>query len=90
MKVTKLIRTCDMCPSQWEGIDENDHSIYIRYRWGTLLVYRSKQPSTDISAALDGDLVLDLKLGHDYDGYLDYETTMKESLNVKQNKEKRR
>lgn len=43
IKVTKLIRTCSACPSQWEGETEDGRYLYIRYRWGRLRggVYKS-------------------------------------------------
>lgn len=31
-----LTKTCDACPSQWEGILKDGRHIYIRYRWGNL------------------------------------------------------
>lgn len=37
----RLDETCSACPSQWEGTLSNGHGVYIRYRWGELLVYVS-------------------------------------------------
>ena len=34
--VKELTRTCDSCPSQWEGTTAKGESVYIRYRWGEL------------------------------------------------------
>jgi hypothetical protein len=36
LKVATLEKTCEACPSQWEGVGANGEDIYIRYRWGTL------------------------------------------------------
>ena len=34
--VTELRKTCDACPSQWEGRTADGRHIYIRYRFGDL------------------------------------------------------
>lgn len=34
--VIELAKTCDACPSQWEGRLADGRGIYIRFRWGTL------------------------------------------------------
>lgn len=36
MKLLRLKKTCEACPSQWEGELEDGRFIYIRFRWGNL------------------------------------------------------
>ena len=36
MKVKYLVKTCDVCPAQWDGELKNGQTIYIRYRYGVL------------------------------------------------------
>lgn len=36
--VVRLERTCQACPSQWEGLTADSRQIYIRYRHGVLTV----------------------------------------------------
>ena len=54
--MTELQRTCDSCPSQWEGenITADGRSVYIRFRWGALSIRLSK-PGGDVWAAVDGE-----------------------------------
>lgn len=37
-RIKKLTKTCEACPSQWEGEFEDGSPVYIRYRWGYLSV----------------------------------------------------
>jgi len=36
--VKKITKTCEACPSQWEGETDNDQQVYVRYRHGTLKI----------------------------------------------------
>jgi hypothetical protein len=38
MKIHDVVRTCEVCPSQWEARTEYDEPVYIRYRFGRLMV----------------------------------------------------
>jgi len=42
-KLVKLEKTCLACPSQWEGQINDGRWIYIRYRWGDLIILLSKK-----------------------------------------------
>lgn len=46
-KVKHIERTCDACPTQYEGEFEDGDRLYIRYRWGELSVmkYAPNEPS---------------------------------------------
>jgi len=35
-RIKQLMKTCDMCPAQWEGETVDGQYVYIRYRWGYL------------------------------------------------------
>ena len=51
--------TCFACPSQWEGITDDDQEVYIRYRWGHL------------SVRVSGTKIFSRQIGNEYDGVLD-------------------
>lgn len=83
-KVKKLKMTCDFCPSQWEGVLENDDTLYIRFRWGQLTAECGKGPidvdffenslvfySRLIGDAFDGVLSTDEMIKH-LEDYLDF------------------
>lgn len=38
VKVRKIVKTCYACPSQWEGITDDNRQIYVRYRSGCLSI----------------------------------------------------
>lgn len=71
------MRTCSACPSQWEGRTDDERLIYVRYRWGYLTISISKPNSRDISDAVNGEPVFDLKHGDDLSGYMEYEELKK-------------
>jgi hypothetical protein len=64
--VNELEKTCDACPSQWEGKTIDGRHVYVRYRWGWLQV--GFGPSLD--AAVDDDTI-GKQLGDSFDGFLD-------------------
>lgn len=64
--VTELRRTCRACPSQWEGKIGKRGSIYIRYRWGWLRVWKSDE----VEAWRTGRLVFEENIGGPWDGFL--------------------
>ncbi len=75
--LTELHRTCHACPSQWEGRDDKDRAVYIRYRCGYLSVEVS-EPGGEILET--DELVYDVQLSDDQDGYLE-DVEMKFVLN---------
>jgi hypothetical protein len=38
MKIKEFRKTCQACPSQWEGETEDGKEIYVRYRHGHLTI----------------------------------------------------
>jgi len=69
-KIKELKRTCMGCPSQWVGKLNNGRMIYIRYRWGCLEVNISKNPTNDVSDAVEGKLIFKKYTGGEYDGIM--------------------
>jgi hypothetical protein len=70
MKVTEITQTCSACPSQWEGKIEDGRMFYARYRWGCLSVRLSETPTENLYEVLDGNTLIDLELGDEFDGVL--------------------
>ena len=70
MEVKEIIQTCIACPSQWEGILKDGRMFYIRYRWGTLTIQLSKQPTNDGDRIIseDWNLIYSEQLGNEFDG----------------------
>jgi hypothetical protein len=74
MIVKTIIQTCEACPSQWEGTLEDGRMFYARYRWGSLSIEVSKEPTSDVFIAMEpeGELIYYRKaIGGAYDGVLD-------------------
>lgn len=55
-KPYKLVRTCDSCPSQWEGKTMDGKFIYIRYRQGELYLGVDSNELNAISKNLPKEL----------------------------------
>lgn len=72
-KVIELKRTCESCPSQWEGKLDNGHTIYIRYRHGFLNVKISKKPSKDVLDAIYGKEIYLQGLGDQWSGSMTFD-----------------
>ena len=62
MKIMELIKTCCACPSQWEGIIENEGLVYIRYRHGRLTINFTEH---GIDAVL-GEEIFRKYIGHEF------------------------
>ena len=69
IKVASLVRTCESCPSQWEGMTVNNRPIYIRYRWGYLSVRIGKEGGS-VDDAVGADEVFGKQIGSEYSGCL--------------------
>jgi hypothetical protein len=39
MRIIKLQKTSESCPTQWEFITEDNRKVYLRYRFGQLNIY---------------------------------------------------
>jgi hypothetical protein len=70
VKVTSLFKTCNSCPSQWEGGTQDNRQIYIRYRYGRLTVSVGDVGDDDEFAAVRGEVIFSDDIGDDLDGYL--------------------
>lgn len=73
MKLLTLKMTCDICPSQWEGTLEDGRMLYVRYRWGGIVIQVSPEPTTDIVDAVDGITLVDEDWGDSYSGKMTLE-----------------
>jgi hypothetical protein len=66
MRVIKLTRTSDACPTQWDAVTDDGSVLYLRYRWGWLTVEK-KQPggrfaqvfSKSYGGGLDGSMTFE-------------------------------
>lgn len=54
MKLSRLEKTCEACPTQWVGFTPDGIPVYFRYRWGYASVYVGDKPSENISDAVNG------------------------------------
>ena len=50
IKLSKIVQTCDACPSQWDAVADDGRPVYIRYRWGNLTTGVGKQGETKDAA----------------------------------------
>ena len=57
VRITSLMQTCEMCPSQWEGRTDDDREVYIRYRHGHGYVSVGAPGDHTRFAALNGQVV---------------------------------
>jgi hypothetical protein len=71
-KLASVTQTCEGCPSQWEGRLEDGRCFYIRYRWGHLQVWISKNASYAVKDALDGEQIYSEQHGPDMDGVMQW------------------
>jgi len=70
IKVKSIHWLGGLCPTQAEGVTENNESIFIKYRDGKLRV--------DIS----NFLIFSKKIGEDKDGDISYDNVVKELFNI--------
>lgn len=64
--LVKVKQTCQACPSQWDAWDDEGTYYYLRYRWGTGLLFDSA-----------GLMVAKFKQGSDLDGVISLEDFVK-------------
>ena len=74
MVVTELKKTCESCPTQWEGKLVNGRMVYIRYRFGYLSIRISKEQTKNIIDAVKGKEVFGVYFGSGFDGTMTFET----------------
>ena len=72
-------KTCECYPSQWEAKLMDGRMLYIRYRWGVLSIRASLKKTDNIMDAVNGEKIIEEKLGAGFDGYLD-DNAMKQYL----------
>lgn len=76
--VVEVARTCQSCPSQWEGWTADGQHIYARYRSGVLRVGVGDSPDAAVEHAMFGtDSAFVNEIGDRYDGTLAYETLVR-------------
>ncbi len=73
IRVVKFKQTCSACPSQWEGVTDDDRGVYARFRHGHLTVQVAPVGGGTWAAATDGETVIDRTLSDGLDGVLDLE-----------------
>ncbi len=76
MKIKSIKNTSTCCPSQWEGITENNETFYIRYRWGRLTIQLSEPNGTITNAVNTGRVLCNKQIGPIYDGVITLEEVM--------------
>jgi len=72
IKVNKIVKTCDFCPAQWEGITDDNRQIYVRYRLGTFSIKLGNPNDMEPFAAVNGTEVLRTDYGEELGGTMTY------------------
>ena len=72
MNIKTLTRTCYACPSQWEGVTDDNRQVYIRYRHGSLSVSVGESGDEDEMAGVRGTCIFARPIGDAFDGMLEY------------------
>lgn len=80
MKLCDVVRTCIACPSQWDAMTEDNHSVYIRYRWGNISMLVCPEIGKREYTGSDGYgvwvTILDEQTDDDLDGFMNDEEMM--------------
>lgn len=76
--VKRIEQTCTACPSQWEGVTDDDRAIYIRYRWGWLSV----DVAPTIEEAVVGSEVFAAQVGDGLDGVMGFQVLKEHTAHV--------
>jgi hypothetical protein len=83
--VESMEKTCNICPTQWQGKLEDGRMFYIRYRWGNFNAYLSKEVTNEVVDAIAGEILVSLdNWGDHFDGEMEDEVMyeiMKSKLN---------
>lgn len=61
IKIINLKQTCIACPTQYEGLTDNNEYVYIRYRYGylSIRVCGKEIYGTRVGSGLDGVIELE-------------------------------
>lgn len=57
MEVIEIKQTCSAFPSQWEGKLKDGRMFTCHYRWGTLTIDISKEPTSNIYEDMDENII---------------------------------
>jgi hypothetical protein len=69
MQILEIRKTCDVCPSQWEGRLADGRTVYVRFRWGWLRIHLAPIGGT-ISDAIHADPWFELQLDSEPNGVI--------------------
>jgi hypothetical protein len=72
-KVISMERTCYACPSQWDGITDDNRKVYIRYRHGQLSVSIGEPGDEADDAGVNGECIYAGDNGEAFHGFLTYD-----------------
>jgi hypothetical protein len=81
-RVKTLTQTCLVAPSQWEGHLTDGRMFYVRCRHGRLEVRVSPVPTTDVSDAVRGGVVLERDLADPRESYMEESVMMEMTATV--------
>lgn len=77
LRVVRLTKTAEACPSAWEGRTDTGEWVYVRYRWGSLTVgagaTRDEAVARGIWEGQGGRTVFAGELGDRLDSWLSFE-----------------
>lgn len=73
VKVAEIVKTCEACPAQWEGLTNDNCQIYVRYRWGCLSIRIGKTGDMSEFGGVRGDEILYINLEDPYDGVMEFD-----------------
>jgi hypothetical protein len=82
IKVVKIIKTCNMCPAQWDGVTDDNRQFYVRYRWGCLTVSIGEPGDASEYAAVVGRIVFNRQLGGPFAGSMDYQALCEHLMGI--------
>lgn len=73
IKVVKIVNTCTACPSQWDGLTDDNRQIYVRYRWGSLDIRIGDMGDMSEFGAVRGESIFDWDSdGDGWGGFMSY------------------
>lgn len=76
--IAEIIKTCEACPSQWEGRLRDGCPFYIRYRWGYLAVHIGP-PGSSVDDAIDAPEWFGAQIGPRLDGHISLDEVLHRS-----------
>lgn len=79
IKVVHIEQTCDACPSQWNGLTDDNRQFYARFRWGKLSICMSEPNDTGEYAGVRGKEIFFKQRSDGLDGHMTYEELVEET-----------